>query len=673
MNDPSIYPTTQRHMDQRWYYSNNANVYYTKNSATAMKTAIQDPPAYGYSDSYWNYPVDYGGDYGYFPMGSAVRMRNSEGVKVSPQKEAPPPPSPKVLSWDLFNPFVAFDGGYAGYYPIGTYGYGSNSTSPDLSEVRKREGIPDLEEETENELHKEALKGKRMNAEAKKRSRTEPIQNNIESSSKSVPQSSEERLKPSVSPHNEGYSWSKSVDEGSVKKKGVNTEVDSSRLSSVTVLSPRGTRDLKEVVAEIRDDFEIASGYGREVALMLEVEKMPYRPGFLRVILSRILYLITPLLKLRGSSSMQSVKSASTSKKSAKSYFEDVGKDVNATVYNLSSTLDKLYAWEKKLHKEDEERIRIKYEKQYKRLKVLDEEGAESSKIYAAQTSIRRLRTKLDVSIKAIDVISSRIDKLRDEELQPKVAALIHGLIRMWKAMLKCHQKQFRAIMEIKTQKLRVKTCLQTDSSLRTTTELENELRSWCHRFNEWIGFQKSYVESLNGWLLKCLQFEPEQEFSDRPFFYSPSQLGAPSIFIICNDWHKALESISEGKVAKPLNAFASSLHQLWEKQDNEEHQAEYLLMDYEKLLRTRRMEKMERGQDSSLSPLNLDSLRQRLVEERRKHKDSMKLVHNAASSSLRGGLVPIFKALENFTSEALKAHEHVRIQHPMVELTKRK
>lgn len=49
---------------------------------------------------------------------------------------------------------------------------------------------------------------------------------------------------------------------------------------------------------------------------------------------------------------MQSIKLASRSVKLAKSYFEDVGKDINAKVGSLSSTLDKLYAWEQKLYKE---------------------------------------------------------------------------------------------------------------------------------------------------------------------------------------------------------------------------------------------------------------------------------------------------------------------------------
>lgn len=57
----------------------------------------------------------------------------------------------------------------------------------------------------------------------------------------------------------------------------------------------------------------------------------------------------------------------------------------------------------------------------------MDEQGAESSKIDATQACIRRLLTKLNVCIKAIDAISSRIHKLRDEELQPQIGELIHG------------------------------------------------------------------------------------------------------------------------------------------------------------------------------------------------------------------------------------------------------
>ncbi|GJU83024.1 DNA polymerase alpha catalytic subunit [Tanacetum coccineum] len=52
----------------------------------------------------------------------------------------------------------------------------------------------------------------------------------------------------------------------------------------------------------------------------------------------------------------------------------------------------------------------------------------ESSKIEAAEASVRRLTTKLNVSIRAIDAISREIHKVRDKELQPQVSELIYGM-----------------------------------------------------------------------------------------------------------------------------------------------------------------------------------------------------------------------------------------------------
>lgn len=60
---------------------------------------------------------------------------------------------------------------------------------------------------------------------------------------------------------------------------------------------------------------------------------------------------------------------------------------------------------------------------------MLDDRGAESSKIDATQASIRKLQTKINVCIRAVDAISRRIHKLRDEELQPQLTELIHGYI----------------------------------------------------------------------------------------------------------------------------------------------------------------------------------------------------------------------------------------------------
>lgn len=147
------------------------------------------------------------------------------------------------------------------------------------------------------------------------------------------------------------------------------------------------------------------------------------------------------------------------------------------------------------------------------------------------------------------------------------------------------------------------------------------------------------------------------------------------------------MDRISGDSVANAMNKFASSLHQLWERQDEEQNRrtrAQYLSKDYEKRLRNLHQERERRkhdqdaasdntalstvSTDAGVSPLDdlkvdLDSMRKKLEEERLKHKEAMKLVHDAASNSLQAGLIPIFEGLGNFSSEILKAHEQVRHQ----------
>ncbi|KAL4284638.1 hypothetical protein GQ457_16G005930 [Hibiscus cannabinus] len=77
------------------------------------------------------------------------------------------------------------------------------------------------------------------------------------------------------------------------------------------------------------------------------------------------------------------------------------------------STLDELYAWEKKTLRLDKTRA-----------------------------ALRDLHTQIKVSIHSVEAISKRIQTLRDEELQPQLLELVRGLTRMWKVMAECHQAQ---------------------------------------------------------------------------------------------------------------------------------------------------------------------------------------------------------------------------------------
>ncbi|KAG1328127.1 putative nitrate regulatory gene2 protein [Cocos nucifera] len=254
-------------------------------------------------------------------------------------------------------------------------------------------------------------------------------------------------------------------------------------------------------------------------------------------------------------------------------------------------------------------------------------------------------------------------------------------LIRMWKSILDCHRRQFQAIVESKSQSLLVKTGTQRNSAAKVTIELELELLNWCSCFGKWVRIQKSYIEVLNGWLMKWLLQEKE-ETPDGVVPFSPSRIGAPAAFIISNDWYHMIEGISEAEVIKAMQSFAVSVHGLWERQDEEERQklkAEYLSKDFTRRLRSLQKESGMHGHldisdKTAISVSNndgafhddrmmaLDEMKKRLYEERAKHEETIKQVQEVAASNLRTGLIPIFEALGNFTFETLKGYEQVRI-----------
>ncbi|XP_028230144.1 nitrate regulatory gene2 protein-like isoform X1 [Glycine soja] len=719
-SSPHIHDSPESDPPPYGYYQNYHYAHYMKRSVPRGKPMVYEEPerhvatngqwpdpSYGHANTgFYGFP---GGDYPYYPP---------PGPSYSPPRPPPAPPSPpRVSTWDFLNFFDNFDNGYPSYPPR----FGSSASSPDSKEVREREGIPELEEETEHEIMKEKEKEVPLKKEKKKvgeqkgfgvvgvrdfgegpsNTKTVPLQqvSSSEGSSKTVRfhdgsdnGSVEKEIKSSpdtVASEERGAKKGVSfeIDEATV----TTVDGDSSVLSSVTTLSAHGTRDLLEVVEEIQGEFVTASNFGKEVALLLEVCKPPYRSrvAALRVIFSRILQMVAPS---RLPSDPLSIQFSSREIKLAQAYCGEPGKEFKTNPENLSSTLEKLYAWEKKLYKEvkDEERLRAIYEKKFKRLKTLDNLGAESSKIDATRASIRKLQTKINICIRTAETIMGRIHKLRDNELQPQLAALINGFIRMWKFMLKCHQKQFQAIMESKSQSLKINIGLQGDEGLKAIVELEKELLNWCSQFNNWVKTQKSYVKNLNEWLIRCLPNEPE-ETADGIAPFSPSRFDAPPVFIICNDWNHAMNRISETGVAEAMHEFALKLHELWERQDEVQRQrikAEYLRKDFEKQLRTLRTEMggsehehdkvsgkialSKLASDSGVSPLDdlkvdLDSMKKKLQEERVRHKEAIKLVRDAANNSLQAGLIPIFKTLESFTSEVVKAHEQVRLQSNVV------
>ncbi|KAM3710977.1 hypothetical protein ACJW31_01G072900 [Castanea mollissima] len=262
---------------------------------------------------------------------------------------------------------------------------------------------------------------------------------------------------------------------------------------------------------EIQALFDKASGSGDEVLKSFHVGRFRYHQKIaVDQVSCKVLHAITPSLLNQTSESSPLVK---------KNGCDYVGsdEDMGFSSGNLSSSLEKLCTWEKKLYNEVKaaEKLRTIHEKKCRQLKRLEEKSAEDikieiTKIETTRSLIRTLSTKMNISIQVVDRISITINKLRNEELWQQINKLLPGLVGMWKAMLECHRCQCQAFEQGKSLDVITSNVKFSYAHLELAMELKFELQNWSLSFFKWIDTQKAHVKALNGWLLRCLLNEPE-------------------------------------------------------------------------------------------------------------------------------------------------------------------
>ncbi|XP_038996896.1 protein ALTERED PHOSPHATE STARVATION RESPONSE 1-like [Hibiscus syriacus] len=112
---------------------------------------------------------------------------------------------------------------------------------------------------------------------------------------------------------------------------------------------------------------------------------------------------------------------------------------------------------------------------------------------------VKDLHSRILVAIRSAETISERIEKLRDEELQPQLIELLHGLTRNWKIMMESHETQNRIMFEATSFNYPTYGKFCNDSHRVTTLQLVAELHNWSSCFVAYLSAQKAYVEALSG------------------------------------------------------------------------------------------------------------------------------------------------------------------------------
>ncbi|KAA8550044.1 hypothetical protein F0562_001728 [Nyssa sinensis] len=234
-----------------------------------------------------------------------------------------------------------------------------------------------------------------------------------------------------------------------------------------------------------------------------------------------------------------------------------------------ASTLDRLYAWERKLYDEVKasEMVRKEYDMKCKLLRQLESKGESSYKIDKRRAVVKDLHSRIRVAIHRIDSISKKIEELRDNELQPQLEELIEGLRRMWEVMFECHNLQFH-IISIAYNNRKAKISIQSESHRQITIRLEDELSSLSTSFTKWIGAQKSYVESINGWLFKCISLPQKSSKRKRRMQPPPLRKYGPPIYVTCGVWLDMLDKLPTKEVADSIKDLAAEITRFLPRQE---------------------------------------------------------------------------------------------------------
>ncbi|KAK3037137.1 hypothetical protein RJ639_031024, partial [Escallonia herrerae] len=533
------------------------------------------------------------------------------------------------FGWDFFNPFDE----------VVVNGVGQTSDDDDMRAVRQAEGIPELEEVGER-----------------------------------VSDNKERNLA-----MGDGV--------GGVKAEG---DADASQAEQHKGLQVIDTstngRELLEALKDVEDHFIRAYDSGVDVSKMLETNMMHLQTDMeeIKESSNKLIQSITwrRSTLTRSSSCKSFLSSSSKSSSTWTGYTGDLFDEFGAMESgNHSSTLGRLYAWEQKLYEEVKAgyEMRKLYQRKCSQLSNQDAKGNGFGSLDKTRDEVRDLHSQILVTIRTADSISKRIQKLRDEELQPQLVELLHGLVRTWKVMMKSHQVQNRTMFEVKSFNCPAFGQFSNDSHRLATLQLEAELENWHACFAGYVSAQKAYIKALNGWASKFIA--PEIDLYPCVSSSVPQyQINGPPLLVICQDWLVYLEKLPSKTVAYALKSFGKDLRALWAQQGVEQQQkrkVDGLAVELDrKLLAYQRAERktlevklsVQRAEEDVPHRTEylaekknlLDMLEIRLDAEKTKHNDSILETQRVILNGFQTGFSSVFASLMEFSEASMEMYTYL-------------
>ncbi|XP_045801942.1 protein ALTERED PHOSPHATE STARVATION RESPONSE 1-like [Trifolium pratense] len=442
----------------------------------------------------------------------------------------------------------------------------------------------------------------------------------------------------------------------------------------VTPPSTEGKRIVKhnanlvEIFAILDDHFLKASESAHEVSKMLEATRLHYHSNFAdnRGHIdhsARVMRVITWNRSFKGIPNLDD----------GKDDFDSDEQETHATI------LDKLLAWEKKLYDEVKagELMKFEYQRKVATLNRLKKRANNSESLEKSKAAVSHLHTRYIVDMQSLDSTVSEINRLRDEQLYPRLVQLVDAMATMWKEMLSRHEKQLETVQLLRS--------LDPSQSPKQTSEHHHErtyqllvvVQQWHTQFELLVNNQKGYIKSLTNWL-KLNLIPIESSLKEK--VSSPPRVRSPPLQGLLHAWHDRLEKLPDELAKTAIGNFAAVIDTIFNQQE-EEMICKRKCEDTRKELsrKTRQFEDwyhkyMQRKMPEDVDPdkaedanapdevitekqFLVEQVRKRLEDEEAAYEKQCLQVRQKTLGSLKNRMPELFRAMCDFSLECSKMY----------------
>ncbi|KAH7865811.1 hypothetical protein Vadar_011541 [Vaccinium darrowii] len=426
---------------------------------------------------------------------------------------------------------------------------------------------------------------------------------------------------------------------------------------------------LLQIFTELDDCFLKASESAHEVSKMLEAHRLHYHSNFAdnRGNIdhsARVMRVITWNRSFRGLPNA-----------------EDGMDDLDSEEHETHATvLDKMLAWEKKLYDEVKtgEQMKFEYQRKVTSLNKLKKRNASAETIERTKAALSHLHTRYIVDMQSLDSTVSEINRLRDDQLYPKLVALVDGMATMWEKMKTQHEDQSKIVTALKFIDISQSPEETSGHHHECTSQLWEVARIWQSQFEKLMKHQKEYTGALNSWLrlnLVPIDNNLKEKVS------SPQRPQNPPIQSLLHAWHDFLEKLPDEHAKTAIANFAAVIGTIVQYQVEEMKLRDKCEETQKELDRKARQFKdwhdkymQRRTPPDEIDPnrahdkeaieerqIALDAVRKRLEEEKAAYRKQCIQVRDKSLNTLRTGLPVLFKAMADFSIECSEMYRRLQ------------